>query len=456
MTPPKQNILFFSIEDLNDWIEPLGGHPDTITPNLQRLADRAALFTRAYTPAPACSPARTAALFGKYPWQSGVYDNPQKWWQGFNDDPSLSIMGRMKAAGYTVSGAGKVFHGGFQPSEEDLWDAFRPYDPGNPPKVSEAVKQGLLTFRSDFGPVEDDEPHFDQQATNYIMDRMHADSKGQFWALGLYRPHLPLLVPQRFFDALPDQISLPLGMRGNQFDPDDETELAKLPKSARKIAKIRRHIGRRIGITNEYPDFLRAYLASVHFADHLLGQVLDHMDALGLWDNTHVVLWSDHGWQVGEKLTFQKFTLWERALRIPLMIAGPNVEPSVIDAPVNLVDLAPTVLNIAGLDPDPNLPGQNLLGDKLRDYSLSAWGLSLDTAEPRHALSVRSKDYRLNMYWNGDMELYDHRNDPFEHNNLMFKPTQADLEKYEPILMELSEQLPQDMVEPVFIKHVPA
>jgi len=447
---PTQNILFISIEDLNDWIEPLGGHPDTITPNLQRLADRAKLFTAAYTPAPACSPARTAALFGKNPWETGVYDNPQKWWQGFKNDPSLSIMGRMKSAGFKITGAGKVFHGKYQPSEAALWDAFLPFEPGTPPKVSQAAKRNFLNFRSDFGPLPDEEPHFDQNATNFILERMKSGVTGQFWALGLYRPHLPFLVGKRFYDALPEQISLPPGMQGNQFDVKDETALNMLPRAAKRMSLQRRFIGYQLAKTGEYKDFLRGYLASVHFADHLLGQVLDRMDELNLWKNTHVVLWSDHGWQIGEKLAFQKFTLWERALRIPLMIAGPNISPSKIHAPVSLIDLVPTILEIAGLDPDPNLPGQNLLGEKLREFAVSAWGLKLDTDQPKHALSVRSKTHRLIMYWNNDMELYDHRVDPYEHNNLMFEPTEADLETYGPILMEMLDQMPQSMVDPIW------
>ena len=448
MPPPKQNILFLSIEDLNDWIEPLGGHPDTITPNLQRLADRAALFTNAYTPAPACSPARTAALFGKYPWQTGVYANEQKWWQGFENDPSSSIMGRMKSAGFRITGAGKVFHGNYQDSENDLWDEFRPYTRGPTRKTSKAVQQGLLNFRADFGPIPDDEPHFDQQATDFILERMKSGATGQFWALGLYRPHLPFQVGQKFYDALPKQISLPPGMRANHFDSQDKSQLSNLPNAAIRMASQWRYIGRQLDKTYEYSDFLRGYLASVHYADFLLVQVLDHMDELGLWKNTHVILWSDHGWQVGEKLTFHKFTLWERALRVPLMIAGPNIEPCEIDAPVSLVDLAPTVLNIASLAPDPDLPGQNLLGKTLRKFTCSAWGMRLNTPEPKHALSVRSKTHRLIMYWNNDMELYDHRVDPFEHNNLLFEPTNDDLDSYEPILTELLDQMPQSFAEP--------
>jgi arylsulfatase A-like enzyme len=449
MTAPNQNILFISIEDLNDWIEPLGGHPDTITPNLQRLADRAALFSNAYTPAPACSPARTAALFGRNPWETGVYDNTHKWWHGFNS-PETSIMGRMKQAGYTISGAGKVFHGGLQPTEDALWDAFRAYEKPTDTAISQAVKSGLMEPENDFGPIPNEQPHMDQQATDFILDRMKSGAQGQFWALGLYRPHLPLLVPQRFFDALPETISLPPGMQSNQFDPNDLSQWDRLPKAAQRLAKPWTYTGQKLHKSGEYNAFLRAYLASIHYADYLLGQVLDHMDETGLWENTHLVLWSDHGWQVGEKLTFRKFTLWERALRIPLMIAGPTIKPSKIDAPVSLIDLAPTILYLTGQPRDSDLTGQNLLSENLREFTTSIWGIKLDTDTPKYAISVRSKTHRLNVYWTNEMELYDHSSDPYEHNNLLYDS--ENIAQHEKLLDTMMAEIPTTMADPAWTK----
>jgi len=340
MTALTQNVLFLSIEDLNDWIEPLGGHPDTITPNMQRLADRAALFTAAYTPAPACSPARTAALFGKYPWETGVYGNQQRWTDHFGGRQDQSIIGRFKSAGYRTIGAGKVFHGPSHDETTTCWDEFLPLDEGPPTAVSKAIQQNKMRPKNDFGPTPENAEIFDQQATNFILNGMKTGSTGQFWALGLYRPHLPFIVPQRFFDAIPTQVANPPGLGLNNFDANNTTLWEHLPKAARKMAKAWLNTGRILQETDEYHDFIRAYLASIHYADFLLGQVLDHMDEHNLWENTHLVLWSDHGWQLGEKLMFRKFSLWERALRVPLMIAGPTITPTTIDIPVSLVDLA--------------------------------------------------------------------------------------------------------------------
>ena len=110
----------------------------------------------------------------------------------------------------------------------------------------------------------------------------------------------------------------------------------------------------------EYSAFVRAYLASVAYADHNLGLVLDHLQACGLWDDTLIVLWSDHGWQFGEKLAFRKFTLWERALRVPLIFAGGGLPPRTVRAPVSLVDVAPTVMSLLGQPVPKAFSGQDL------------------------------------------------------------------------------------------------
>jgi arylsulfatase A-like enzyme len=448
MPDPDQNIVFLSIEDLNDWIEPLGGHPDTNTPNMQRLADRAALFTAAYAPAPACSPSRTAALFGKHPWETGVYANQQHWPDHFAGRQDLSIIGRFKSAGYKTIGAGKVFHGKQHDETYSCWDEFLPLDQQTPTAVSQAIKLKKMAAKNDFGPSPENIEPFDQEATNFIIDRMKAGATGQFWALGLYRPHLPFIVPQRFFDAIPTQVANPPGLGLNEYDPQNKLLWARLPKAAKRMAKQWMKTGAILHETGEYFEFIRAYLASIHYADFLLGQVLDHMDDNDFWENTHLILWSDHGWQLGEKLTFRKFSLWERALRVPLMIAGPSITPKKIDTPVSLVDLAPTLLNLVGLDSDQTLSGYDILAKNTRTYACSTWGIHQNTDNIKSAITVRSQTHRLIMYWDQQMELYDHCVDPFEHNNLLFEPSQKDLETYEPILSELLDQLPQTYAEP--------
>jgi arylsulfatase A-like enzyme len=134
------------------------------------------------------------------------------------------------------------------------------------------------------------------------------------------------------------------------------------------------------------------------------------------------------------------------------MIAGPSITPTKINTPVSLVDLAPSLLNLADLNSDPNHSGNDLLSSTISNYACATWGINQDRQDIKTAITVRSKTHRLIMYWNQEMELYDHRTDPFEHTNLLFEPTASDLETYAPILSELLDQMPQSFAEPARVR----
>jgi arylsulfatase A-like enzyme len=419
------NILFASIEDLNDWIEPLGGHPQVKTPNLARLAARGMLFTNAMSPAPACSPARTATLFGQAPWQSGVYTNDEKWQMAFPAGARQSLIGCLRDAGYTTSGAGKVYHldvKGLDPADFDDYNMHVSHV--RYPVRSQSVRAGEVNRNNDFGPVPDDPDSFDAANTDWMCRKIVPGVDRQVWSFGLYRPHLPFIVPQAFFDLYPETVAPPPGLKRPVFDPTRKAEIRGLPRESNRFAN--RQIGEVLHKFNEYNAFVRAYLASISYADAHLGRVLDRLDETGQTDNTLVVLWSDHGWQLGEKLAFRKFTLWERALRVPLIFAGPGVQQGTSKVPVSLLDLYPTLLNWAGaraklepagVDLAPILRGSGGIG---RDHVISAWG-KWGQGAPHLAFSLRSEAHRYTIYWNGGEELYDSENDPFEHENLMVK-----------------------------------
>ncbi|WP_069299795.1 sulfatase [Neptunicoccus sediminis] len=452
MDKPHQNILLFSIEDLNDWIEPLGGHPDAITPNLSRLAKRAAVFTQAYSPAPACSPARTAALFGQNPWETGVYENKHKWHHHYAKGKRLSLIGRMRSAGFETHGLGKVFHVNKPQFDYEDWDSFPQSNSELFPPISRLAKTGKFGPSIDFGAIPDGDDLYDDANTSAMIARMERGSQGQFWALGLYRPHLPFVVPQRFFDMLPDTVANPPGLGQNSFDPTAEAPQSGLSAAGKAYANSRAQFRRIVSRTGEYQDFLKAYLASVAYADYLLGRVLDHMDDAGLWENTTLLLWSDHGYQLGEKLAFHKFTLWERSLRVPLMIAGPQIAAGRYDEPVSLIDIAPTLMAVAGQPPVPQFSGQNLLpllkGETaaMRGYAGSVWTQQSKEGLAQTALSLRSATHRYIFYWDGSEELYDHQRDPFEHDNLLAGGTGN--ARALALREEFMALLPEDMAEP--------
>lgn len=420
------NILFASIEDLNDWIEPLGGHPQVKTPNLARLAARGLVFTQAYAPVPACSPSRTATLFGQQPWQTGVYSNAEKWPDAYPAGQRLSLPGVMRDAGFHTVGAGKIFHldvRGYDPQDWDVYAGDIHHKRFE--RISRAVRDKALPMGSDFGPVASQQGDFDARNTNWICRKIAPGLDNQFWGFGLYRPHLPFIVPQAYFDLYPPVVDPPPGLKGRAFRAGDKSELEGLPPESATF--VNRRLGWILQRFGEYNDFVRAYLASISYADAMLGKVLDRLEATGQIDNTLIVLWSDHGWQFGEKLAFRKFTLWERALRVPLIVAGPGVRQGREDTPVSLLDLFPTLCArtgaqpkhpLSGVDLSPLLEGSGGIG---RDHVLSVWGDWPEAGEGNMAFSLRSAAHRYTVYWEGGEELYDSAADPFEHDNLMLR-----------------------------------
>lgn len=461
MSQTPKNVLFLSIEDLNDWIEPLGGHPDTVTPNLSRLAKRAVSFENAYAEAPACSPSRTATLFGQHPWTSGIYANNHKSHYAFDFGARQSLVGRFKEAGFETIGAGKVFHA--NPKHFDMadWSRYNRIPLDHFPPHSKTRKDGRGGKNADFGPVPDDFEQYDDLNTAWMIDQMKTGDTGKFWALGLYRPHLPFFAPQRCFDRIPDDPAAPLGLGLNQFDPTNESLHAHLSDAALTLANGSKSLRDQLHRQNEYKTFLKAYLAAITYADELLGKVLDHMDACDLWGDTLVVLWSDHGWQLGEKLAFRKFTLWERSLRVPLMIAAPNAKSGRSTTPVMLTDLAPTICAQMGLPIPQSFEGQDLSpcldapDTALRGHAVAVWGKGFGTDSPQLAMTARSKTHRYILYWDGSEELYDHQTDPFEHQNLLANGADALPAPLQTTRETLQLMLPEDFAEPAPERDIP-
>lgn len=438
--PPKPrsapNVLLVSIDDLNDWIEPLGGYPGAITPNFNRLASMSRVFQRAYTPAPSCCPARTAALFGIHPHRSGVYTNYESWVDSAYLRTRSSLPRYLKDRGFATFGTGKIFHSG-------NWTHGADQDPGAWTHLEHCHASPLCTAPRDplgengieydvrYGPVPNSTPMPDVIRSTYIADEIlrKVHDRPFFAALGLKKPHIDLTVPKKFFDLYPmNKVVYPPGVLDRE-NPGIATNLdvQDLPSTARAL--LRGSVPEHLGIvgSGEWKKVIRAYLASISFADHCLGIVLDALLEGPNRDNTYVFLFGDNGWQLGEKLAWQKFTLWERALRVPMMIAGPGIAPGDAMFPVSLLDLFPTVTDVA-LGQVPGWLHGRTLADHLFDsaltpsgapVALSAWRLAVaDPLLDGPHFSVRSSRFRLTKYRNGEMELYDHSVDPWEWHNL--------------------------------------
>lgn len=413
---PAPDVLFIVVDDMNDWVSLLDPEAPIKTPNLERLAQRGTLFTRAYCSSPACNPSRVSALTGLRPSTTGVYGNSSDWRGAVPD--RRTIMQQFMAAGYHVRGAGKIFHhhldGAFH--DDASFHDFQHMRPQAypPKKLNGAPRYG--SRNTDWGPwPERVEDSIDFQTVSYCVEALDrpVSDKPQFLACGLYKPHSPFFAPATYFEAARD-IGLPVRK------PDDWSDL---PTGAASLMRSTRWFWDGMMEVEDdqegsYQDFIRAYAACAAFADAQVGRLLDALDRNPRRDNTVVVLWSDHGFHLGEKDHIEKFALWEKSNHIPFIIVAPGVsEPgSRCDRPVDLCALYPTLLELGGLPADTTCDGQSLV-PLLRDPEAS-WNRPAVMTYTRGNHAVRSDRWRYIRYADGSEELYDHDADPNEWNNV--------------------------------------
>lgn len=439
--PP--DILFIAVDDLNDWVGYLGGHPQTKTPNIDRLAARGLAFMNAHSPSALCNPSRTALLTGLRPSTSGVYGNAPDWrtvpaFEGIETLPKF-----FRDSGYLSYGAGKIFHAHtFGPSgfagynDTTAWNAFYPaLDRQLPNEIMPPIRPANGNpIGRDFdwaGVVAEDTATGDGQVVSWVVRQLLAAADApRFVAAGIYRPHEPWYVPQRYFDMHPlAAVELPA------YEPED---LADVPEVAHGGQFDSVEVHEWITATDRWREGVQAYLASVSFADAMVGRLLDALDTSGRAEETIIVLWGDHGFHLGEKGRWRKMTLWEESTRVPLIIVAPGVTtPGTRTArAVSLMDIYPTLAELAGLETPAHVEGRSLvplLEDPAREWdfpALTTYGFG------NHA--VRTQRYRYIRYADGSQELYDHETDPNEWTNLAGNSRYADL------VAELREELPAE------------
>jgi arylsulfatase A-like enzyme len=405
----RPNVLFIAVDDLNDWIGCLGGHPQTRSPNIDRLAKRGVLFRNAQCAAPACNPSRAALLTGIRPSTSGVYHNPQPWRPVMPD--AVTLPQHFMAHGYRVTGAGKIFHGAYPDPES--WHAYWPSKtrnrPGDPMPKNRPLNGIPNTAHFDWGPVEAREEEMgDWQVADWARGQLaEPHEKPFFLAVGIFRPHLPWYVPPKYFEMFPpEKVVLPKVKK---------TDLDDVPEIGRRMARPQGD-HKKVVESDNWHRAVSGYLASIAFADACVGRVLDALDASPYADNTIVVLWGDHGWHLGEKLHWRKFALWEEAAHAPLMMAGPGVARGECTRPVSLMDIYPTLVDMCGLGPNERLEGNSLR--PLLENPETEWEPPALTTHGRNNHSLRSERWRYIRYADGSEELYDHRADEMEWTNL--------------------------------------
>lgn len=422
----KPNILFIAVDDLNDWIGCLGGHPNTKTPNIDRLANKGVLFTKAYCSAPACNPSRASLLTGIRPSTSGVYHNNQPWRPALTDAVTLPQFFREQ--GYHVAGRGKIYHDSFA-DQDTSWHEYikRGKDPVPPNMPVNGIANAA---HFDWGPVDvNDENMDDYKVVDWAKNYFNQDhDKPFFLACGLFRPHLPWYVPRKYYEMFPpEDITLP---NVNEHDLDD------VPEAGIKMAKPSGD-HKKVIESDNWRKAVSGYLASIAFADAMIGRLLDGLEQSGYADNTIIVFWGDHGWHLGEKLHWRKFALWEEATRCPLIISVPGFASNGkrCNRTVSLLDIYPTLAALCDFDKPDTLEGNDL--SPLLEFPDLEWKYPAITTEGKDNHSIRSERWRYIRYADGSEELYDHSNDELEWTNL------AHDDKYVDIMKELVTWLPK-------------
>lgn len=420
----RPNVLFLAIDDLNDWVGCLGGHPDVKTPHLDKLAKRGVLFTNAHCSAPACNPSRASLMTGILPSTSGIYHNPNPWRRSPALKNALTIPQHFMANGYSAVGGGKIYHGAFPdpPSWQSYFPSATKNKPDDPLPPNRPVNGIPKTRHFDWGPVDNpDEDMGDWKVASWAIGQLgKKHNKPFFIACGFYRPHLPWYAPKKYFDMYPpDKITLP---NVNKNDLDDVPPIGKkMAKPQGDHTKVLRH--------KQWRKAVQGYLASITFVDTCVGRVIDALDKSAYADNTVIVLWSDHGWHLGEKLHWRKFALWEEATHNVLMVVAPGVtKPNGrCSRPVTMLDIYPTLIELCNLRAKNELEGTSLV--PLLKNPEAPWEHPALTTHGRNNHSLRCERYRYIRYSDGTEELYDHDNDALEWKNLAEDPKYAEVKK---------------------------
>lgn len=454
---PRPDVLFIAVDDLNDWVGYLGGHPQARTPNIDRLAARGLAFMNAHSPSALCNPSRTALLTGMRPSTSGIYGNAPDWRTVDVFEDRATLPRHFRDNGYRTLGGGKIFHahtftsGGFTGfNDTTAWEAFYPSLDRQLP--NELTPTGLpvngnplMTGFDWSGLVAEDTALGDGQVVSWVARQLRAATGSpRFVAAGIFRPHLPWYVPEKYFDMHPlESIELPPHLEG---DLDDVPRVG----AASTFQSTELHDWVLEQGEPRWREGVRGYLASTSYADAMVGRLLDALDASGRADDTIIVLWGDHGFHLGEKVRWRKMTLWEESTHVPFVIVAPGVtEPgTTTDAPVSLMDIYPTLAELAGLELPDHVEGTSLV-PLLRDPELD-WERPALTTYGFGNHAVRSQRYRYIRYADGTEELYDHADDPNEWSNLAADP------RYAALKAELAAWLPRTNAPDRFVPRAPA
>jgi arylsulfatase A-like enzyme len=464
------------VDDLNDWVGAIGGHPQAQTPNLDRLISQGVLFSNAHCAAPVCGASRHALMSGLRPSTTGWYTGGAKTKESYERvlGETIPMPTHFKRNGYKTMAAGKVFHRGTSDVKDyEFWDEVRPkfkwpkkfikrghgykgrhfYPfPRDGGGIYQLHQKGVDGHSLCWGALDKadipDEGMPDEQIARWAVERLkQKHDKPFFLAVGFLRPHVPYTAPKEYFDRYPlEDVQMP------KVPPD---EMQDVPLFAKAMAYGTLDGGDHQNVLDAGPNYwremVRAYLACTSFVDDQAGKVLEALDESPYADNTIVVFLSDHGQHLGEKMSWRKQDLWEEATRVPLSIRFPQSQDAsqkykgkTIKRASSLIDIYPTLIELCGLPKVKGLEGTSLT-HRMADIPNRPFKPVVTTWHYKNH-SVRGWQYRYTQYRDGTEELYDHRSDPGEHNNLAGDP------KYAKTIAKYRRHLPKTNVVPASMK----
>jgi len=413
--PEHPNVVFITIEDFSPQRLHCYGGP-VHSPNMDRLAREGVLFERAYCMSPVCNASRTAVLLGLRPDTTRVFNNGQDWRQML---PGVVTMPQyMREHGYETVRIGKVFHGKFE--HEASWSKVlgargaRPKLPARRPKKPAApgTLDNMRWGPTGNEPEEDRDGRIALRVGRYLMER---HERPFLLAVGFHAPHLPFRAPKQFHDLYPpEKIELP------QNPPDDlaDTPIRRPSPDQRRLTRA------------EWREVIASHYAAISYADWCVGRVLDAIDRSGHAGDTIVVLWSDHGFMLGEHFLWRKVNLYEESARVAFIWRVPGLTPkgARCSRPVETIDIFPTLFDLCGIPLPANIEGISMR-PLLREPS-RAWKKGAITwrAGRGDMVAIQTERYRLNRRLSdGFLELYDHQKDPHEFHNVAGEPEYADV-----------------------------
>ena len=478
----KPNVILIVCDDLNTDIEGFGGHPQSQTPNISRLMDSGVSFQQMHCTIPICAPSRSSFFTGIYPHTSNNF-GMDNWNQNSVLANSKTIFAHFKENGYRTIGTGKLMHHHAHADWDEFREEadYGPYAHNGTQQVPHPLTPAPL--RNDFGKIDGSFGPFvslqgkdfgdgkrytwqrgnweniydmsfpqegardltaDEANAQWAVEKLKGYSDGSnakpfFMGIGFMRPHTPLIVPQRFYDQYPlESLELPKILQG---DAEDTYITKSRGGNDRGLKLFNSLVASYDGdVELALKHFTQAYLACVASVDELVGIILDAVDQSPLKDNTIIVFTSDHGWGTGPKDYVYKNSLWEESTRVPFIIRAPGVAKKGADVehPTSLVDLYPTLIELCGLSGDTRRNEQGAVIDGNSLVPLMINPVIDDWGGPEGALtaihkwkdmdpmmqnySLRTKDWRYIRYYTGDEELYDHRSDLLEWDNLASNP----------------------------------